>query len=109
MFFSSRFLGTTPGPIFLGAIIDSACTVWEDTCEGQGSCWIYDKQNMGIRIMLWFMGLKLLGVVFFLIASFVYRPPPEETKEREIVSPDNLKTVVGALENKTQTKEFTKL
>ena len=55
------------------------------------------------------MGLKLLGVLFFLIGSFVYKPPPEENKEREIISPETLKTVVGALENKTQTKEFTKL
>ena len=83
--------------------------MWEDNCGGKGSCWVYDKQNMGIRIMLWFMGLKLLGVLFFLIGSFVYKAPPEDTKEREMISPDTLKTVKGALENKTQTKEFTKL
>ena len=83
--------------------------MWEDACGGKGSCWVYDKYNMGIRIMLWFMGLKLLGALFFLIGSFVYKPPPGETKEREIRFPDNLQTVAGALESKTQTREFTKL
>lgn len=104
-----RLVGTTPGPIFLGAIIDSACTVWEDACGVQGTCWVYDKQNMGIRIMAWFMGLKCLGVLFFTIGSFVYKPPPEDDKELEIKSPENIKTVTGALDSNIQTGTFSKL
>ena len=104
-----RFIsGTTPGPIFLGAIIDSACTVWEDACGVQGSCWVYDKYNMGIRIMVWFMGLKCLGVLFFLIGSIVYRAPPSETKEVDITN-ENIKTVTGTLADKPHMDNFTKL
>lgn len=67
-----------PGPVLLGAIIDSSCTIWQHSCGVKGSCWMYDKSAMGIRIMLWFMGLKILGSLFFLVASFVYKPPSSE-------------------------------
>lgn len=107
--YTGNFIGTTPGPIFLGAIIDSACTVWEDACGVQGTCWVYDKQNMGIRIMAWFMGLKCLGVLFFIIGSFVYKPPPEDNKELEIKTPENIKTVTGTLDSNVQTGTFSKL
>ena len=64
---------------------------------------------MGIRIMLWFMGLKCLGVLFFLIGSFVYRPPPSETKEVDIKFEENIRTITGTMADKNQTDNFTKL
>ncbi|XP_021348098.1 solute carrier organic anion transporter family member 4A1-like [Mizuhopecten yessoensis] len=73
-----RLLGTTPGPILLGAIIDSACSVWQDSCGQIGSCWTYRKFDLGIRLMVWFATLKLLGVIFATIAYKVYVPPPVE-------------------------------
>ncbi|XP_021348100.1 solute carrier organic anion transporter family member 4A1-like isoform X2 [Mizuhopecten yessoensis] len=73
-----RLLGTTPGPILLGAIIDSACSVWQETCGQTGSCWTYRKFDLGIRLMVWFATLKLLGVIFATIAYKVYVPPPGE-------------------------------
>ncbi|XP_045187435.2 solute carrier organic anion transporter family member 4A1-like isoform X2 [Mercenaria mercenaria] len=79
-----RLVGTTPGPILLGAIIDSTCTIWQDTCGTQGSCWVYDKSTMGIRIMLWFMVLKMCGFLLFLIASIVYKPPPKESTDQTV-------------------------
>ncbi|KAH3858651.1 solute carrier organic anion transporter family member 4A1-like [Dreissena polymorpha] len=75
-----RLVGTTTGPVILGAIIDSTCTIWQDTCGTRGSCWMYDKSAMGTRIVLWFMGLKVAGCLLFLIASIVYKPPPTEEK-----------------------------
>lgn len=71
-----------PGPVLLGSIIDSSCKIWQESCGVQGSCWVYDKSSMATRLVLWFMGLKVLGFVMFLIASLVYKPPqagPTET------------------------------
>ncbi|CAG2204508.1 SLCO4A [Mytilus edulis] len=74
-----RLLGTTPGPIFLGAIIDSSCDVWQDTCGEQGSCWIYNKTDLGLRIMVWWICLKVLGFIFLFLAAKFYKPRKEST------------------------------
>ena len=83
-------IGTMPGPVLLGAIIDSSCDIWQHSCGVQGSCWVYDKSAMGVRVMLWFVGLKVCGAFLFLIASIVYKPPTAELSER------NVQTISGA-------------
>lgn len=58
--------------------------MWQETCGARGSCWIYDKWPLGVRLMLWWMGTKLVGFVLLLIASFVYKPEvTQETQETE--------------------------
>nr|CAD7462391.1 unnamed protein product [Timema tahoe] len=44
---SGRYLeegqeGNVPCPIVYGAVVDSACLVWETTCGERGACWLYD-------------------------------------------------------------------
>lgn len=34
-----------PAPIIMGAIIDSACVVWETMCGETGNCWLYDSDH----------------------------------------------------------------
>ncbi|XP_063868485.1 solute carrier organic anion transporter family member 74D-like [Scylla paramamosain] len=34
-----------PAPIIMGAIIDSACVVWETSCGVTGNCWLYDSDH----------------------------------------------------------------
>ncbi|XP_042216210.1 solute carrier organic anion transporter family member 74D-like isoform X2 [Homarus americanus] len=34
-----------PAPIIMGAIIDSACIVWDKTCGHSGNCWLYDSDK----------------------------------------------------------------
>lgn len=98
------FLGTTPGPIFLGAIIDSSCDVWQDTCGQKGSCWIYRKLELGTRIMAWWIALKILGLIFLLLAAKFYKHPKD--KKETNISPPN---VLNDTDNLRNTKEFTKL
>ncbi|XP_069117597.1 solute carrier organic anion transporter family member 4A1-like [Argopecten irradians] len=71
----TRLLGTTPGPILLGALIDSACSVWQETCGKTGSCWTYQKFDLSLRLMAWMATLKFMGVIFTLIAYKVYKSP----------------------------------
>lgn len=59
----------------LGTIIDSACSVWQVVCGVTGSCWTYRKFDLGLRLLVWFASLKLLGVIFAFIAYKVYVPP----------------------------------
>ncbi|XP_022334492.1 solute carrier organic anion transporter family member 4A1-like isoform X2 [Crassostrea virginica] len=79
-----RLLGTTPGPVLLGFIIDSACTIWQEDCGETGSCWTYNKHDLGLRIMIWWLILKAMGVIFFFTAFKLYKPPPENPQEVEI-------------------------
>lgn len=34
-----------PGPIIYGAIIDSTCLIWEESCGTRGNCWFYHGEN----------------------------------------------------------------
>ncbi|KAL3872708.1 hypothetical protein ACJMK2_035914 [Sinanodonta woodiana] len=77
-----RLLGTTPGPVLLGTIIDSTCQVWESKDGNNiGACWAYNSFDMGIKLMVWWIALKATGATLFLIASFVYKPPSEDVQD----------------------------
>lgn len=70
-----RLLGTTPGPLVLGSIIDSACQVWQEVCGETGSCWVYKKTDMGVKMFIWWCLTKLLSVLFYFCAQYFYKPP----------------------------------
>ncbi|KAK3092404.1 hypothetical protein FSP39_002395 [Pinctada imbricata] len=87
-----RLLGTTPGPVFLGTIIDSTCEVWQDTCGVSGSCWIFRKEELGLRIMIWWLALKTCGVIFFILAYKLYKPPKDAELDKYQEESNTLKT-----------------
>lgn len=62
----------------LGAIIDSACKVWQNICGETGNCWIYQKTDMGIKIFIWWCLMKGLAVLFYFLAQYFYKAPPED-------------------------------
>lgn len=37
-----------PCPIIYGAVVDSACFVWEKTCGEHGACWLYDASTFRV-------------------------------------------------------------
>ncbi|XP_071533821.1 solute carrier organic anion transporter family member 74D-like [Panulirus ornatus] len=41
-----------PAPIVFGAIIDSACLVWDNSCGKSGNCWLYDTDKFRLIIHL---------------------------------------------------------
>lgn len=67
--------GTTPGPLLLGSIMDSACKVWQDICGTEGNCWIYEKTDMGIKLFIWWIIIKILSLVCNFVAQYFYIPP----------------------------------
>eukprot|EP00116_Pleurobrachia_bachei_P009134 sb/3469396/ len=47
-----RTVGTIPGPVAFGIIIDTACAVWQRGCDGSfGSCWEHDTTKDGEEIV----------------------------------------------------------
>ncbi|CAN8026950.1 unnamed protein product, partial [Ixodes persulcatus] len=66
-----RLLGTIPGPILFGYLIDTSCLLWEDRCGRRGSCAIYENAVMGMNIFQFMISVKSASIVFFFCASIV--------------------------------------
>ncbi|CAL8326376.1 unnamed protein product [Merluccius merluccius] len=72
-----RTLGSVPGPIAFGSVIDLSCLLWQDKCGEQGSCYLYQNSAMSQYTLVTGIIYKVLGIIFFLLASILYQPPPE--------------------------------
>ncbi|CAN9515915.1 unnamed protein product [Ophioblennius macclurei] len=72
-----RTLGGIPGPIAFGSLIDISCLLWQDQCGEQGSCYLYHNKAMSQYTLIVGVIYKVLGIIFFLVASILYQPPPE--------------------------------
>ncbi|XP_078070846.1 solute carrier organic anion transporter family member 4C1-like [Mustelus asterias] len=71
-----RILGTIPGPILFGTVIDISCVLWnEDACGQKGACWTYDNLKMASLITAIGTSSKLISVIAIIAAFFLYRPP----------------------------------
>ncbi|KAG0418877.1 hypothetical protein HPB47_004529 [Ixodes persulcatus] len=77
-----RLLGTIPGPILFGYLIDTSCLLWEDRCGRRGSCAIYENAVMGMNIFQFMISVKSASIVFFFCASIVSsdKRPEEDTR-----------------------------
>lgn len=73
-----RLLGTVPGPIIFGAIIDSTCIVWREKCGEHASCWIYDNDLMSRNFFILLICFKMGSIIFFTLAHHTYTPPKEK-------------------------------
>lgn len=74
--------GTIPGPVLTGFVIDTSCALWQILCDdSKGSCYVYDRYEMGWRLFLWWISVKLFSAVFFFIASIKYKNPQADTEK----------------------------
>uniref|UniRef100_A0A8C0XLE5 Solute carrier organic anion transporter family member n=1 Tax=Castor canadensis TaxID=51338 RepID=A0A8C0XLE5_CASCN len=71
-----RTLGSIPGPIAFGWVIDKACLLWQDQCGQQGSCFVYQNTAMSQYMLTAGLIYKMLGFLFFATACFLYKPAP---------------------------------
>ncbi|CAK9823948.1 Solute carrier organic anion transporter family member 74D [Anthophora retusa] len=53
-----------PGPIIYGAIIDSTCLIWEESCGTRGNCWFYHGRNFRYLVNITSAGFSMIGVLF---------------------------------------------
>ncbi|RXG68111.1 Solute carrier organic anion transporter family member 5A1 [Armadillidium vulgare] len=59
-----------PAPIIMGAVVDSSCIIWDNTCGQKGNCWLYDSDKFRILIHVVpavLMLISLLGDIFVFI------------------------------------------
>jgi len=85
----------------LGNIIDSACNVWQDLNGQEGSCWIYKKTDMGIKMFIWWCLVKAFSIVFYFCAQYFYKTSDEDEHDEDekqpihpVVSLDTKETVI---------------
>lgn len=79
-----RLLGTIPGPIILGKIFDTDCLKWEDKCGKKGSCLWYNAKNLSRNCFFLTGGASIVGLLLFLIAFLIYKPPTFEIESSTI-------------------------
>ncbi|XP_060792871.1 solute carrier organic anion transporter family member 4A1-like [Neoarius graeffei] len=72
-----RTLGSIPGPIAFGSMTDISCLLWQEQCGERGSCYLYQNSAMSRYTLITGAIYKFLGAVFFILASVMYKPPPE--------------------------------
>ena len=72
-------LGAIPGPILLGALIDSVCTLWEtDACDGSRNCWLYDNADFSEILLILTMVLRGVSLLFLVLSLVFYEPSGQE-------------------------------
>ncbi|XP_077470694.1 solute carrier organic anion transporter family member 4A1 isoform X2 [Stigmatopora argus] len=78
-----RTFGGIPGPIAFGSMIDISCLLWQDQCGEQGSCYLYQNSAMSQYTLLVGVIYKVLGTIFFMLASILYQPPPDSPQSSQ--------------------------
>ncbi|XP_041927291.1 solute carrier organic anion transporter family member 5A1-like [Alosa sapidissima] len=62
-----RTLAYIPTPIYFGAVIDTACMLWQQQCAALGSCWEYDVTSLRFVYFGLAASLKLVAFLFILL------------------------------------------
>ncbi|XP_012215069.1 solute carrier organic anion transporter family member 74D [Linepithema humile] len=106
-------LALIPGPIIYGAIIDSTCLVWEESCGTRGNCWFYHRENFRFLVNISSAGFTMIGVLFDAAVCYLGKDldlygAAETDKRREFVkdaatdNTDKKKEVNGNLTQKIE-------
>ncbi|XP_060063072.1 solute carrier organic anion transporter family member 4A1-like [Ylistrum balloti] len=67
-----RLLGTIPGPLLVGAVLDGTCEIWtEIPCTSSKFCMMYDLSRMSTGIMMWWVIVSASSAMFYLMASIL--------------------------------------
>ncbi|XP_072041912.1 solute carrier organic anion transporter family member 5A1-like [Amphiura filiformis] len=56
-------LGSFPAPVYFGAIINSACILWQRSCGERGSCWLYDIGEYRIGFFGTLFALRVFCII----------------------------------------------
>lgn len=66
----TSLLGYLPAPIFVGAVVDSTCRLWQTTtCGDHKSCLLYDTDQFRWKFLLTAACMKIAGAVLDCIVS----------------------------------------
>ena len=62
LLYITNFPGFFPTPIYFGAIINSACSLWGYSCGSRGACWLYDIVKLRYSFFGVNLGLRALQI-----------------------------------------------
>ncbi|XP_033100137.1 solute carrier organic anion transporter family member 5A1-like [Anneissia japonica] len=62
-----RLLAYIPSPTYFGAVIDTACILWEDNCGEKGACIEYDNHKFFLVYLGLCASLKIVSIVLVFI------------------------------------------
>lgn len=69
-----RLIGTIPGPIIGGILVDKTCALWQTSCGENGSCRLYDRENFMYTWIGLHLVYKILGLACWFLSIFTYKP-----------------------------------
>ena len=95
----TRCLGTVPGPILFGYVIDTACRQWQDSCGEQGSCWVYKNSQLSRNVTILGVLVKIFSTLFFSLAAYFYKAPSSANTMTKSYTMDHLNEVSEPKEN----------
>ncbi|KAM4808250.1 solute carrier organic anion transporter family member 4C1 [Rhinophrynus dorsalis] len=76
-----RLLGSIPGPIVFGVLIDGTCILWNmSECGEKGACWTYNNSRMSFTLIAISAASKIITIAFLFVAYCIYKPPPSKTE-----------------------------
>ena len=68
--FYFRLIGTIPGPILFGYLIDKTCLLKD------GNCLFYENFDMAVALTIVYIVAKIIAVVFFILALYCSNHSP---------------------------------
>ncbi|XP_054713403.1 solute carrier organic anion transporter family member 1A1-like [Uloborus diversus] len=96
--------GFIPYPVTFGALVDSACLVWEKSCGKTGNCWFYDVEKFnyllhGASAFFCAMSALCLVGIYFLHERVhsLYDEDESEIEQYEKNNPIKIDTVSSAV------------
>ena len=81
-----RVFGTIPGPLVFGALFDTSCLNWQDDCGRRGNCWVYDNNELSIRVLAFSGPCLFFSAFFFLLALLTLPKQQKNIEEDENIS-----------------------
>ncbi|XP_071854720.1 solute carrier organic anion transporter family member 4A1-like isoform X2 [Apostichopus japonicus] len=86
-----KALGSIPGPIIFGALIDDTCMIWEYDCDGAGTCWMYENEQFAHYTLKLIMSCRVVSLFCFAASYFTHKPIVKE--DDDTPSLDNKETL----------------
>ncbi len=81
-----RTIGSIPGGLLFGVIIDQACVEWEYNCGIRGNCWIYDNDKLSLYGVVTCLPFGLLSALLLFLSFVVY---PKKIDSQTLVEATN--------------------
>lgn len=78
-----RTVGSIPGPLLFGAMVDLSCVDWDYNCDVRGNCWIYDNDKLSFNAIMLCLPFVILSAILMFVGLLTY-PKKKKTKLEQV-------------------------